>query len=98
MLRISFAMGIVLVAAASVTAVRVRSLRRDPPQLEPMASRVLALLPGGNCGACDAGTCFESARAVATGRASASVCTLGGEATEHAIAALLARDGIASHE
>jgi Na+-translocating ferredoxin:NAD+ oxidoreductase RNF subunit RnfB len=50
---------------------------------------VLEVLPGGNCGACGNGSCFETASAIAGGRASRNVCAIGGAATAAAVASVL---------
>jgi Na+-translocating ferredoxin:NAD+ oxidoreductase RNF subunit RnfB len=80
------------VGAAAVVAVAVPLLRprpRVPIDLGPLAEAVLEVLPGGNCGACGNGSCFETAAAIASGRVSRTVCAAGGPATAAAVASVL---------
>jgi Na+-translocating ferredoxin:NAD+ oxidoreductase subunit B len=63
-----------------------REAPRDPGRL---AEAVLEVLPGGNCGACGNDSCFETAAAVASGRAPRTACAAGGPVTASAVAAVL---------
>lgn len=67
----------------------VRWVRRTPPTPHPLASALLDVLPGGNCGACGNASCFDAASAVARGAAPSSVCAAGGPATAAAVSAVL---------
>lgn len=66
-----------------------RPRRRAPVDPGPLAEAVLDVLPGGNCGACGNGSCFETAAAIAAGRASRTACAVGGAATTAAVASVL---------
>jgi Na+-translocating ferredoxin:NAD+ oxidoreductase subunit B len=67
----------------------VRWLTRTPAPPNPLATAVLDVLPGGNCGACGSKSCFEAASAVARGAAPSSICAAGGQATSAAVSAVL---------
>lgn len=78
---------IVTAFAAIAVVIGVPMLRPRPRAVvvEPRRAAVLNALPGGNCGACGNDSCFDAADAVATGRASASVCVAGGLRTAAAV-------------
>jgi Na+-translocating ferredoxin:NAD+ oxidoreductase subunit B len=83
---------ILLAVGAAVVVVGVPLLRprtRTPEDPGPLAQAVLEVLPGGNCGACGNGSCFETASAIAAGRASRAVCAVGGIDTAAAVASVL---------
>jgi Na+-translocating ferredoxin:NAD+ oxidoreductase RNF subunit RnfB len=83
-----------VVAAATVVAFAALPRGRQPKPPDQLVSAVLAVLPGGNCGACGNGSCFEAATAVAAGRAPASVCAVGDERTAENVAAVLRSHGV----
>lgn len=74
-------------------AVMVASGRRRPqspaPDPDPAVEALLAVLPGANCGACGNASCFDAARAVASGAAPVDVCEAGGVRTAQAVARVL---------
>jgi len=82
--------GWLLAVGAAVTAVLavplMRRAGRPPRDPGPVASAVLGVLPGGNCGACGNESCFDAAAAVASGKAPASICVTGGPQTARAVA------------
>lgn len=74
---------------AVVTSPFFRPSGRLPAHLGTVASAVLDVLPGGNCGACGHESCFEAAAAVACGEAPSSVCVTGGIETAEAVASVM---------
>lgn len=88
---------VVAAALAGVVGVPMLASRRPRPgSQDPRVSAVLAALPGGNCGVCGNGSCFDAASAVAEGRAPDSVCVTGGSATAAAVREALAHSGATS--
>lgn len=92
MLQTSLIVATLCAVAVVVGVPLLRPRRHVPRDPGPLASAVLDALPGGNCGACGNGSCFEAASLVAVGRAPADVCATGGPATAAAVAAALRSD------
>ena len=55
---------------------------------DPLTAQINDALPGANCGACGYPGCENYAAAVASGKAQANACTVGGQATAAKIAAI----------
>lgn len=87
---------LLVAVAVTVAAVLVVPMLRPPARLPrtpgPIASAVLDVLPGGNCGACGNESCFAAAMAVACGAAPASVCVAGGPETARAVSIAVMRE------
>jgi Na+-translocating ferredoxin:NAD+ oxidoreductase RNF subunit RnfB len=79
---------IVLTGIGIVASSVVRTLRVHADD-DPLVRDVLAVLPGGNCGACGNATCFIAATEIARGRQPASICATGGAATAATVASVL---------
>lgn len=77
-------LGLVLAAASHVFAVR------EDPRLE----KVLAVLPGANCGACGFAGCAAYAAAVVDGSAPAGVCPVGGAACGAKLARIMGVEAV----
>jgi electron transport complex protein RnfB len=58
-------------------------------EVDPRERAILDVLPGANCGACGYPGCAAYAQAVASGEASASLCTPGGTATIEKVAHIM---------
>lgn len=58
-------------------------------EVDPREQAILEVLSGANCGACGYPGCTAYARAVASGKASASLCTPGGAATIERVAQIM---------
>jgi RnfABCDGE-type electron transport complex B subunit len=58
----------------------------------PLAEKILAALPGANCGACGYGGCAGYAEALASGKVPLGACILGGASAEEKIAAILGQN------
>ncbi len=65
------------------------SFKKFAVHLDPKLEGVLAALPGSNCGACGYAGCIGLAEAIAAGKAEATGCVAGGNATAQAVAAVL---------
>ncbi len=74
--------GIILAVASKLFAVR----------QDPMVENVLCSLPGVNCGACGYSGCEAYAKAVVSGEADITLCTVGGKAVACKIAELTGRE------
>jgi Na+-translocating ferredoxin:NAD+ oxidoreductase RNF subunit RnfB len=69
-----------VVGAAGAVALAPHGHPPVPP--DPIASAVLSVLPGGNCGACGNDSCYDAAMSVAKGTSGPDVCVTGGTDTE----------------
>jgi len=58
-------------------------------QVDPKVERILAALPGANCGGCGFVGCAEYAKAVATGEAEVDLCAPGGSAAAEGLASAM---------
>lgn len=58
-------------------------------KVDEREEKVLAALPGNNCGGCGFAGCFGLASAIAKGEAAANSCPVGGEAVAKKIAAIM---------
>jgi electron transport complex protein RnfB len=65
------------------------SFRKFAVQADPRAEKILAALPGSNCGACGFAGCLALAEAIAAGKAEADGCVAGGNSTAQSVAAVL---------
>jgi Na+-translocating ferredoxin:NAD+ oxidoreductase RNF subunit RnfB len=74
--------GIILAVASKLFAVK----------QDPLVEDVLCSLPGANCGACGYSGCEAYAKAVASGEAEITLCTVGGKAVACKIADLTGRE------
>jgi Na+-translocating ferredoxin:NAD+ oxidoreductase RNF subunit RnfB len=84
---------IAALAVAVVVGVPVLRPRHSVPKAPGhLVEPVLDVLPGGNCGACGNDSCFETATAIACGRAPYTACSAGGAATAKAVATVLGID------
>ncbi len=63
--------------------------RRFPPRKDEELTKVRALLPGVNCGACGMAGCDRLASALVRGEAGPRACPVGGEELAHKLAATL---------
>jgi len=59
---------------------------------------ILAILPGGNCGACGAAGCHDFAAKVARGEVAVSGCLVGGEKVAKKIAEIMGTEGFEVHK
>lgn len=66
--------------------------RKFQVEVDPNVERVLAALPGGNCGACGNPSCFVAAEGIAAGRLAVNTCVAGGKHTADAIAEILGQE------
>lgn len=71
-----------LVAAGALAA----ASRKFHVEVDPKVERVLSTLPGANCGACGAPSCFSAAEAIAGGALPVTACTAGGQGVADAVA------------
>ena len=65
------------------------SFKKFAVHLDPNLEKVLAALPGSNCGACGYPGCIGLAEAIAAGKAEADACVAGGKAVAQAVAGVL---------
>lgn len=63
--------------------------RRFAVEIDPRIERVLAVLPGANCGACGKPSCFAAAEEMVLHSAPVTLCTAGGQAVADAAAEVL---------
>lgn len=66
--------------------------RKFQVEVDPNVERILAALPGANCGACGNPSCFAAAEAIAAGRVAVGTCVAGGKKTAEAIAEILGQE------
>ncbi|MDZ4181103.1 MAG: RnfABCDGE type electron transport complex subunit B [Coriobacteriia bacterium] len=85
-LKAIVALSIIGIAASFMLAI---ASRRFAVEIDPRIERVLAALPGANCGACGNPSCFSAAEAIVTGGAPVTLCTAGGQVVVDAVAAAL---------
>lgn len=90
---VSFIVAALLAVAAVVVVPMLRPASRAPKAPDPLASAVLEVLPGGNCGACGNDSCFNAAVEVAAGRAPSGVCAAGGPETAAGVERVLRAHG-----
>jgi electron transport complex protein RnfB len=60
--------------------------------IDERVERILAALPGANCGACGNPSCFGAAEAIADERVPVSTCVAGGPSVAAAVAAIMGTD------
>jgi electron transport complex protein RnfB len=65
------------------------SHRKFAVQVDPKVEKILAALPGSNCGACGYAGCMALAEAIGAGHAQADGCVAGGNATAQSVAAIM---------
>jgi electron transport complex protein RnfB len=80
------ALGLLGVAFAVLLGV---SFRKFAVHIDPKLEKLLASLPGSNCGACGYAGCLGLAEAIAAGTAEPTGCVAGGNATAQAVAGVL---------
>lgn len=82
-LRAIVALSVIGVAAAAALAV---ASRKFHVEVDPRVERVLAALPGANCGACGNPSCFAAAESMVAGSIPITSCTAGGQTVADAVA------------
>jgi len=65
------------------------SFQKFAVKVDPKVEKLLAALPGSNCGACGFAGCLALAEAIAEGRAEPTGCVAGGNAAAQAVAGVL---------
>ncbi len=66
--------------------------RRFKVEADPKVERIFGILPGANCGACGAPSCFAMAERMVAGEAEPTACTAGGSEVANACAMVLGAD------
>ncbi len=82
-LKAVLSLAVIGLAASFMLAV---ASRRFAVEVDPRVERVLAVLPGANCGACGSPSCFAAAEAMVTGDVPVTACTAGGQPVADAVA------------
>jgi electron transport complex protein RnfB len=67
-------------------------------EVDPRVSAIIAVLPGGNCGACGAGGCHDFAERVAKGEIAVSGCVVGGAEVAKKVAEIMGTAGFTVHK
>lgn len=93
--------GLVLKAVAALSGIGVLTVallataaQKFQVEVDPNVERVLAALPGANCGACGNPSCFTAAEGIAAGRLAVDTCVAGGKKTAEAIAEILGQESV----